>query len=59
MTIIKISGLADAGDIYMSEDVYTYPGVLEAVARCTIVSEQVAVKGVSETLQVYKISARQ
>ena len=54
----RVQGLADAGEIYISEDVYTFPGVQEAVADCTIASEQVAVKGVSEKLQVYKISAR-
>lgn len=53
----RVQGLADAGDIYMSEDVYTFPGVQEAIANCNIAPEQVAVKGVSEKLQVYKISA--
>ena len=53
----RIQGLADAGEIYISRDVYTYPGVQEALAGCTILLEQVAVKGVSEELQVYKVSA--
>jgi class 3 adenylate cyclase/predicted RNA-binding Zn-ribbon protein involved in translation (DUF1610 family) len=53
----RVQGLADAGEIYLSEDVYNYPGVQEAIAGCHIASEQVAVKGVSEKLQVYKISA--
>jgi class 3 adenylate cyclase len=55
----RVQGLADAGEIYISEDVYTFPGVREAIAHCNIASEQVAVKGVSDKLQVYKISARQ
>ena len=54
----RIQGLADAGDIYISEEVYAYPGVQEAIADCNIVSEQVAVKGVSEKIRVYKISAK-
>ena len=53
----RIQGLADAGDIYMSEDVYTFPGVQEAIAHCSLASAQVAVKGVSEKIQVYKISS--
>jgi class 3 adenylate cyclase len=53
----RVQGLADAGEIYISQDVYTYPGVQEALAKCTILPEQVAVKGVSETLQVYKVSS--
>ena len=54
----RIQGLADAGDIYISDEVYTYPGVKEAIEHCNITSEQVAVKGVSEKIQVYKISAK-
>ena len=53
----RVQGLADAGEIYISEDVYTFPGVQESLAHCRIAPEQVAVKGVSEKLQVYKISA--
>lgn len=55
----RVQGLADAGDIYVSEEVYTYPGIQEAIAHCNIASEQVAVKGVSEKIRVYKITARQ
>ena len=53
----RIQGLADAGDIYISEEVYTYPGVQEVIAHCEVIPEQVAVRGVSEKIQVYKISA--
>jgi class 3 adenylate cyclase len=53
----RIQGLADAGEIYISQDVYSHPGVQEVLAGCRILPEQVAVKGVSETLQVYKVSA--
>jgi class 3 adenylate cyclase len=55
----RVQGLADAGEIYISEDVYNFPGVREAVAHCTIAPKQVIVKGVSDRLQVYRISARQ
>jgi class 3 adenylate cyclase len=53
----RVQALADAGEIYVSEDVYAFPGVREAVAHCSIASEQVSMKGVSERLQVYRISA--
>ena len=53
----RVQGLADAGEIYLSEDVYNFPGVRESVAGCQIASEQVMVKGISGTLQVYKISS--
>ncbi len=52
----RIQGLADAGEIYISEDVYSYPGVGESLAHCEIAPEQVDVKGVRDKLQVYKIS---
>ncbi len=52
----RVQGLADAGEIYVSEDVYNFPGVREAIADCNIIQEQVVVKGISEKLRVYKIS---
>src|SRR5574341_16904 len=52
----RVQGLADAGEIYISEEVYTFPGVREELARYDIASQQVAMKGVSERLPVYKIS---
>jgi class 3 adenylate cyclase/predicted RNA-binding Zn-ribbon protein involved in translation (DUF1610 family) len=54
----RVQGLADAGEICVSEDVYTFPGVREAINTLRIDSEQVTVKGVSEKLQVYRISAK-
>jgi class 3 adenylate cyclase/predicted RNA-binding Zn-ribbon protein involved in translation (DUF1610 family) len=54
----RVQALADAGEIYVSEDVYTSPGVREALAHCQIEHEHVAMKGVSEKLQVYKISTK-
>jgi class 3 adenylate cyclase len=52
----RVQGLADAGEIYISEDVYTFPGVQDAVDQYNIASEQVIVKGISGKIQVYKIS---
>jgi len=54
----RVQALADADQIYISEDVYNFPGVREAVAHCDIASEQAMVKGVSEKLQVYRISIK-
>jgi len=53
----RVQGLADAGEIYISEDVYNFPGVQEAVGQYDIASEKVVVKGISGKIQVYKISA--
>jgi len=54
----RVQALADADEIYVSEAVYSFPGVHEAVAHCEVFAEQAMVKGVSEKLQVYKISIR-
>lgn len=54
----RVQGLADAGEIYVSADVYAFAGVREAVAHCNIASKQVSMKGVSQRLQVYKISGK-
>jgi class 3 adenylate cyclase len=53
----RIQGLADAGEIYISAEIYHFPGVQESLAGYNITPQQVAVKGVSDMLQVYKISA--
>jgi class 3 adenylate cyclase/predicted RNA-binding Zn-ribbon protein involved in translation (DUF1610 family) len=52
----RVQGLADAGEIYISEDIYNFPGVREALEGCNVVAEQAVVKGVSGKLQVYKVS---
>src|SRR5258706_3854788 len=54
----RVQALADADEIYMSEDVYNFAGVREAIAHREVVSEQASVKGVSGKLQVYKISSK-
>jgi class 3 adenylate cyclase len=52
----RVQGLADADEIYISQDAYSYPSVDDALAGCNVSPEQVVVKGVSETLHVHKIT---
>src|SRR5262249_42773512 len=54
----RVQGLADGDEIYVSHDAYIYPGVAEALAGCQVEPEQVAVKGVSDRLQVYKVMTK-
>ena len=54
----RVQALADADQIYISENVYNFPGVREAISHCDIVHEQAMVKGVSEKLQVHRISIK-
>jgi class 3 adenylate cyclase len=53
----RIQGLANAGEIYMSEEVYTFPGVQNVIAHCTITSEEVTMKGIRDKIRVFKVSA--
>jgi len=55
----RVQALADADEIYMSEDVYTFPGVREAIAHREVSAEEASVKGVSGKLHVYKIANKQ
>jgi class 3 adenylate cyclase len=51
----RVQGLAEAGEIYITQDVHAYPGVPDAFAGYVAQSEQAAMKGVSEKMGVYKI----
>ncbi len=54
----RVQGLAEAHEIYLSQDVYASPEVADCLAGCVITPGQVTVKGVSEALQVYKVMLR-
>jgi class 3 adenylate cyclase len=54
----RVQGLADANEIYLSQDVYVAEGVSEALARCVVQPEQAAMKGVSETMRVYRVQVK-
>lgn len=53
----RVQGLAEANEIYVTWDSHNYPGVDELLSGCTVVVEQANVKGVSEKLDVCKITA--
>ncbi|MDQ3845978.1 MAG: adenylate/guanylate cyclase domain-containing protein, partial [Bacteroidota bacterium] len=54
----RIQQLADANEIYISQDVYAHNGVPDLLKSCNISSLQANVKGVSGMLQLYKITSR-
>ncbi|MDH3691203.1 MAG: adenylate/guanylate cyclase domain-containing protein [Gammaproteobacteria bacterium] len=54
----RVQGLAGAGEIYISGDAHNYPGVDDVLAEWEVASEQANVKGVSEMLDVCKITVR-
>jgi class 3 adenylate cyclase len=54
----RVQGLADAGEIYITDEAFNYPGVESVVAPFDCVPMQADVKGVRSQLRVHKIAAR-
>jgi len=52
----RVQALADCNEIYISSDVYDSTGVSEALSNHQVVSDEVQVRGFSETIRVFKIS---
>ena len=52
----RIQGIADANEIFISADVYCADGVREALAGCAVTPQEAVMKGVSEMMQVYKVT---
>jgi class 3 adenylate cyclase len=51
----RVQALAGANEVCITADVYTSPGVSDALEAHHVVLDEVLVKGVSERLHVYKI----
>jgi class 3 adenylate cyclase len=54
----RVQGLAEASEIYLTEEIYSAPGVQEVVATCEVLPEAAMVKGVSEKINVYKVTVQ-
>jgi class 3 adenylate cyclase len=52
----RVQGLADAGEIYITESAFTYPGIQALVEHLDCTLTQADVKGVRNTLQVYRVA---
>jgi class 3 adenylate cyclase len=52
----RVQGLADANEIYMSREVIDAPGVRDILKAHAVMSDQVQVKGISEKLEVFRIT---
>jgi class 3 adenylate cyclase len=52
----RVQALADANQIYLSREVMEAPGVREIIKAHHVMSDRVQVKGVSETLEVYRVT---
>ena len=54
----RVQKLADAEEIYITQDVYAYPGVKELLKGIEIDLGRAKLKGVQEETQVYKIASQ-
>lgn len=52
----RVQALAEANEVYLTADVYAAPGVSETLKAHHVTSQRVQVKGISEKLDVYRIS---
>lgn len=51
----RVQGLADAEEIYVTEDVYAFPGVRDLLGRYRVTPRKARLKGVQDEMQVYKV----
>lgn len=53
----RVQNLASADEIFITSDVYAYPGVKDVISGERVESSMAKVKGVQDELNVYKISS--
>lgn len=52
----RVQGLAEAGEIYITQDIYEAPGVRDVLGVHQVEPLETAIRGVREKIRVYKIS---
>lgn len=52
----RVQGLADAEEIYLTQDIFNYPGVQDILKGRSVTPGRARLKGVAEEMQVYKIA---
>jgi class 3 adenylate cyclase len=52
----RVQGLADADEIYLTEDVYRVPGVQEVLAELHVTPSEATLKGVQKAVSVYRVA---
>lgn len=52
----RVQGLAGAREILLSSDVHSHNGVVEALSGCAVASERANVRGVSDMLDVFRVT---
>jgi class 3 adenylate cyclase len=54
----RVQALADANEVYMTREVREAPGVSDILETHHVMSDHVHVKGVSEMLEVYRVTIK-
>ena len=52
----RVQGLADADEIYLTEEVYRVPGVKELLTELQVTPQQANLKGVQRAVSVYRVA---
>jgi class 3 adenylate cyclase len=52
----RVQGLADADEIYVTDDVYNSPGVTELLSEYRVTPKQATLKGVQRAVNVYQVT---
>ena len=55
----RVQGLADADEIYLTEEVYREPGVKELIAEFDVTPHEASLKGVHRAVRVYRVATRE
>lgn len=53
----RVQGLADADEIYLTEDVYTVPGVADLVKGLHVSTSEAQLRGVQRPVRVYRLTS--
>ncbi len=53
----RVQGLAGAEEVYVTDDVLSFPGVKSLLKGCRVFGGKVKLKGIQDQLQVYKVVA--
>ena len=53
----RVQGLAGAEEVYVTEEVLSFPGVRKLLAGCRVFGGKVKLRGIQDAMQVYKIVA--
>jgi len=51
----RVQGLADADEIYVTDDIYRAPGVKELLTKFSVTPQQVSLKGVQRQVSVFRV----